>query len=287
MSINRDVSVIHLVWLPYGIRHFYVFINSYIAHTASYPHELIIVFNGLSNAHPNKPEEYIAFLKENNIHSYRSFYFDKGQDIEIYKKISDRLKSEVVFFLNSFSEIENDNWLKKYIENFNEDVGVIGATGSLQSYYSSVFQKNTFCWESERGFLYNFKKYKLFLKAFFYWRFFFRPFPDPHLRTNAFMVRREEFLAMKSKPLTSKFKAYQFESGRKSLTEYYLKKGLKVLVMDRFGKIFETQDWQSSKTFWIGAQENLSISDNQTRIYDEADAANKKLMTKLAWGINE
>ncbi len=30
--------------------------------------------------------------------------------------------------------------------------------------------------------------------------------------------------------------------------------------------------------------DHSKISDNQTRIYDQATEANKKMMTKLAWG---
>lgn len=287
MDETRDLSVIHLVWLPYGIEHFKKFVNSYVDHAASYPHELIIAFNGTAFHHLDEPANYIEYLKTKNVSSYKTIYFDGGQDIEIYRKAAKQLRTEYVLFLNSYSEILADNWLLKYVQNFDKSVGLIAATASLQSYYSSVFQKNTRTWETKKGLIYNFTKFKLFFKAYFYWRFLFKPFPNPHTRSNAFLVRRKEFLAMRTGAITSKFRAYLFENGRQSLTNYYLKLGMKVLVVDKNGNTFEPGKWKLSLTFWISKQENLLVSDNQAKLYNEADTAEKISMTKLAWGNDE
>jgi len=98
------------------------------------------------------------------------------------------------------------------------------------------------------------------------------------------MVRAQDFLEMKTGSLNTKFKAYQFENGRNSLTDFYRTKGLKVLVMDKFGNTFESHEWEKSATFWVRNQENLLVSDNQTRIYETATEEEKKQMTWLAWG---
>ncbi len=287
MSDVRDISVIHLVWLPYGIDHFKVFINSYINSEPNYKHQLIIAFNGMALEYPNKINEYLSFMETRNVKADKCLYFDNGQDIEIYQKSAAAVNTKFVFIFNTFSEIGIKNWLKYYIDNFTDQVGVISATSSYQSNYSTVFQTHPFKWESAKGFLYNYRKYKLFIKALFYWRFLFKPYPNPHVRTTGFMVRREEFLSINPGRINNKFKAYQFESGRKGMTNYYLKKGLKVLVMDKFGKTYGPDEFKNSDTFWIGEQENLLVSDNQTRIYRDADPAYRKLLTKLAWGINE
>ena len=281
---NFNIGVIYLAWLPYGIEHFKVFISSYIKYDASCPHQLIIVFNGLALDYPNKPEEYLAYLESKGVKPLRCLYFQNGQDIEIYKKTAAEISLEFVLFLNTYSELQAKDWLQYYAENFNETTGLIGAGGSFQSYYSSVFQKHTVRWEASKGFLYNFRKYKLFIKAFLYWRFLFKPFPNPSVRTNAFMVRRTEFLMMRTGIVNTKFKAYQFESGRKSLTDFYLQKKRRVLVVDKHGKTYEPAEWKKSSTFWINNQENLLVADNQTRIYAEASITEKKEMTRLAWG---
>jgi hypothetical protein len=284
MKQTNIIAVIYLAWLPYGISHFETFINSYIKYNAFYDHELIIVFNGLACNYPNKPEEYLAFLESVNIKAGECFYFQEGQDIEIYKNIAALLKTEFVLFFNTYSELLAEQWLEHYVQNFKQDTGIISASGSFQSYYSSVFQKHPAGWEVAKGFLYNFRKYKLFFKAFVYWRFLFKPFPSPTIRTNAFMVRRKEFLIMKSKVINTKFKAYQFENGRKGMTNFFLSRGMRVLVLDRNGKTYEPAEWKRSSTFWIDEQENLLVADNQTRIYGEANQTDRKEMTRLAWG---
>ena len=287
MSEVRDISVIHLVWLPYGIDHFKVFIDSYISNEPNYAHQLVIAFNGMALVYPNRPEEYLLFMESRNIKADKCLYFQEGQDIEIYQRAAATLNTKFVFIFNTFSEIMAKNWLRYYIDNFTQQVGIISATASYQCNYSTVFQTHPFKWEAGKGFLYNFKKYKLFIKTFFYWRFLFKAFPNPHVRTTGFMVRREEFLGINTGKINNKFQAYQFESGRKGMTNYYLKKGLKVLVMDKYGKTYGPDEFKNSGTFWIGEQENLLVSDNQTRIYRDADIEYRKLLTKLAWGIHE
>ncbi|MEP7278420.1 MAG: hypothetical protein ABI813_07250 [Bacteroidota bacterium] len=282
MKELRTITVIHLIWIPYGVSLFKRFIDSYLGCSAGNEHVLLLVFNGVNN--PSDTMEYHEYMKAFNI-SYTSVEFREGQDLECYFKASERSPSSYIILLNSFSVILGRDWLRKFIDQFSDPaIGVVGATASYQSYYSSVYQKHPTNWEGARGFLYNFRKYKLFIKAFFYWRILFKPFPNPHLRTNAFMVRRESFLEMKKRPVNTKFKAYQFENGRNSLTNFYLAKGLKVLVVDKYGKTFEPTEWKSSKTFWTDNQENLLVSDNQTTLYADASATEKKEMTRLAWG---
>ena len=279
-----NTSVIYLVWLPFGIDHFKAFFASYYRYTAACNHQLVLAFNGVGLKHPNPPEEYLAYLEHNGGRADKCFYYQQGQDLEVYQQVARQVQTEYVLFLNSYSILQSASWLKYYIDNFDAQVGIIGASASCQSYYSSVFQKHAAGWEAQKGFLYNFRKYKLFVKAFFYWRFLFRPFPNPHIRTNAFMVRRELFLTMNPGPLDTKFRAYQFENGVKSLTAFYAAKGLKTLVVDSSGRTFAPAEWKNSRTFWNGGQENLLVSDNQTRLYTEASAEEKKTMTWLAWG---
>ncbi len=281
-SKGLSVTLIHLIWIPYGIELFRRFIVSYKNFNAGYDHELLLVFNGIKEDADNK--EYHAYARDAGI-SYQSMNVEKGQDLDCYFLAAGQLSTDYIMILNSFSELLYENWLRKYIDYFEKGgEGMVGASGSEQSYYSSVFQKNVFGWEANKGFVHNFRKYKLFIKAFCYWHFLFKPFPNPHLRTNAFMLRRELMLQIKYKPLTSKFKAYQFESGRKSFTNQLLKMGYAVSVIDKDGNVYAPPEWKLSKTFWISNQENLLIADNQTMIYQQASEDEKKQMQKLAWG---
>jgi hypothetical protein len=282
MVQKENIAVVHLIWLPYGVELFKQFIDSYMQFNPGCEHSLLLVFNGVKDE--TATVVYHDFLETLPI-AYTSIDIREGQDLECYFTAAAKLTAEYIVILNSFSVILSNNWLLKYRDNFSDQgTGLIGATGSCQSYYSSVFQKNRYGWEKNKGFTYHFRKYKLFIKAFFYWRFLFRPFPDPHIRTNAFMIKRSLFLQLQHKPFVSKFAAYQFESGRKSMTNQLLKMGYKVFVMDLTGKTFEPAEWKESSTFWIHNQENLLVADNQTMLYTKAAPAEKKEMTRLAWG---
>ena len=125
----------------------------------------------------------------------------------------------------------------------------------------------------------------MYLKAMFYWRFLISPFPNPHVRTNAFMVRRKDFIELSRGAMKRKFQAYLFESGRRSLSNKIIKKGLEIAVVGKNGKRYSPQQWKESNTFWIGEQENLLISDNQTELYDKAELYYKKYLSFIAWGV--
>lgn len=282
MEKDTSISVIHLIWLPYGVELFRQFIDSYVKFSSGCKHTLLLVFNGVNNA--TDTAIYHGYVKKNGI-TYSSFNISTGQDLECYFIAAQKVNTDFIMVLNSFSVILHHNWLKLYIDNLTDPkTGVVGSSASNQSYYSSVFQKNVYSWEKDKEFSYNFRKYKLFVKALLYWRFLFKPFPNPHIRTNAFMIKRTLFLELKHKPFVSKFAAYQFESGRKGFTEQLKKMGYSALVVDKNGKPCKEQDWKSSSTFWINNQENLLIADNQTSIYTAATIAEKKRMTWLAWG---
>jgi hypothetical protein len=282
MAGEKKITVIHLVWLPYGIGLFKQFVDAYHRKPAGAAHELLLVFNGVEDQVATRA--YHDYISAYHI-PYTSRYFLNGQDLYCYFKTAASLSTEYMMVLNSFSTVLAANWLLHYMAAFvNENTGIVGATGSNQSYYSSVFQKNLAGWESGKGFTYNFRKYKLFVKTFLHWRWLFKPFPSPHLRTNAFMIKTSLFTQLRHKSLVSKFTAYQFESGRNNMTSQVLQLGLAALVVDKNGKTYAPDQWKQSATFWINNQENLLVADNQTGIYANASPEEREQMTRLAWG---
>jgi hypothetical protein len=232
-------------------------------------------------------DRYYQLLFENNT-VYKALYAEEGLDIDSYFFAAQQVRTELIFFLNTSSVILHDNWLAKmYFSIIEDKIGMVSATGSWHSYRSMVFFINTWKYESVKGFNYNFRKYKLMLKAAFYYPFLFKSFPNRHLRTNAFMIWRKLFLTMKWKPLTSKFRAYLCESGRNSITNQVIEAGYDVLVVDKNGRYYHQNQWHESQTYWTKAQENLLIADNQTTKYQVADPKEKKMYSGLAWGENE
>ena len=167
------------------------------------------------------------------------------------------------------------------------NVGIIGASGSYQSYYRSALYKSSWKWDRSKSVNENIRRYKKMLKAAFWWSRYFADFPNPHVRTNGFLIKRSLFLSIRHKHLKDKFMAYVFESGKNSMTNQVLRKGLSVLLVDRSGNTYQMDQWSESNIFWQNSQSNLLISDNQTHMYNMADTATKQRLTYLAWGKNE
>lgn len=282
---THEISLVHLIWKPFGLELFEKFIASYKSFAAGCSHQLVIVCNGIKEAADAAP--FRQYAQAQNI-ACTFLTHEKGYDLEVYRWVTGQLQTKYVIFLNSYSQILAENWLSKYYKGFEDsNTGAVSASGNFLSYSTAVFQKNKLLPEWGKGLLYNFKKYTLFLKAYFYWGRLFRSFPNPHIRTNAFMIERKMFLSICPITFSTKFQTYLFESGRKGLTESLLKKGKQVKIVDKNGNLYLPVDWTKSKTFWISRQENLLISDNQTRIYDNASTEEKQQMIKLAWGANE
>lgn len=284
MQTNKNITVVYLSYLPYGFDSFLSFVDSYIENPAGINHDLLIIFKGVDNDR-SIVKPYISFLIEKNI-VYKFLFFNKGFDIDAYFFATQEYTADLYYFLNSNSILLSNNWLLNSYKAISRDntIAIIGSTGSYLSYYSSVFLQAKYGWEFDKGFFYNYRKYKLFLKAFFYWRFLFKSFPNSHIRTNAFIIKKELLSQIKHTLLTTKLKAYQFESGRNSLTNQIRKLGYQFLIIDKKGDTYNDDQWKSSNTFWSGSQENLVVSDNQTRIYDNASSKEKKSMNTLAWG---
>jgi hypothetical protein len=112
----------------------------------------------------------------------------------------------------------------------------------------------------------------------------FDPFPSPHLRTNAFMLRSSLMLELNLGRVRSKMDAYMFEGGKESLTSQVSRRGLKALVVGRDGEAYEPEEWHRSETLWQGEQRNLLVADNQTRDYAHGDTRQRTFLSRFAWG---
>jgi hypothetical protein len=278
---NEKIAVIFLMWIPYGIGYFKRFLHSYCCFPAEHPHKLVLLFNGVSS--PEECEEYVGYARK-IIPDFDMLQMKSGQDIDAYFFAASNRPEEYLFFLNTFCEFRTSGWLKIYCNHLKDDTGLIGATASNQSLYSTTLRDHSWNWNSKVNFSGNIRRYKLLLKSVIYWRFLLNPFPNPHIRTNAFMIRRTDFLSLRKRSLKRKFDAYLFESGKKSLTRQVIKKGYQVVVVGKDMKCYTPDQWKLSNTFWINDQDNLLISDNQTQLYEEADTDYKKYLTRNAWG---
>jgi glycosyltransferase involved in cell wall biosynthesis len=111
-------------------------------------------------------------------------------------------------------------------------------------------------------------------------------FPNPHLRTNFFMINKNDFMLFEKKLLESptKMACSIVESGFESLSRHFLKKGKRLLVVNSDGDFFDLERWVESNTFRLGSQAKLLCSDNRTGEFCEMDDYSKLTHQKFTYG---
>jgi hypothetical protein len=285
--MSPRISVIHLVWAPLGLAPFKEFVASYREHQAGSEHQLVVVFNGIGNR--QEAEVYHRVLDGL---AYQSVVLEEPTlDIPAYLTAAQRIRSEWLCFLNSYSVIRSENWLAKLYQHASlPGVGLVGATGSWESRYSSFRQAHRDAVRSlppasrplhhgRRGvwrMRYELQAARLGMA--------FHAFPNAHIRSNAFMLARESMLRLRVPPIREKLGAERFESGRSSMTRQVVARGLKALVVGSDGVAYSEDHWPDSATFRSGDQRNLLVEDNRTRQYADADHTMRQTLAGMAWG---
>lgn len=251
----KNQDPIALIYLARGadsdhVARFQRFLSSYKRFSAGMDHTLFIIFKGFDNAtHLAEGQEVFRSLDYHTL-----FTSDDSFDLGAYIEASHCISHKRVCFLNSNSEIASDGWLAKLAVNFAlPHVGAVSATGSFES-LSSLGDS-------------------------------FPRFPNPHIRSNAFMIQRDIFIDMLAGiKLKSKRDVYSIESGENSVTRRIFERGLTALVVGRDGRGYTPSWWPHSQTFRQGSQSNLLIHDNQTRMFENLSFEDKRQMSNLAWG---
>ena len=109
-------------------------------------------------------------------------------------------------------------------------------------------------------------------------------FPNPHIRTSAFMTSREMIQGMSLDAVHDKRSAYLLESGHLSLTRQVQDRGLRAIVVGRDGREFDAEDWPVSGTYRSVGQTNLLVADNRTRDWERAAPRLRLRLSRDAFG---
>ncbi|HLY49386.1 MAG TPA: hypothetical protein VKR21_09325 [Solirubrobacteraceae bacterium] len=253
--------VVYLVWGPLGAGPVERFAASYRAHPARHEHRLVLLLNGIDTPDLRSRCETVAAELRAEILELPA----RVLDLDAYRAAAERVEGEAFLFLNTHSEILADGWLGFLAAALMRDgVGLVGATGSLESALSAAPRP---------------------LKPFLRSRW--PKFPNPHLRTNAFMLRRSLMLSLDWPQSATKRQALALESGSHSITRQVWDRGMEVVVVDRDGRSYRSEQWVQSRTFRSGNQEKLLVADNRTRQYATASARRRDELCRYAWGISE
>lgn len=274
MAVGPAVKsgIFHLVRKANGLKPFEVFLKSFAYLSYSDEVQLVFIFKGFADA-----DDCRLFLELCKGYQARHvFVSDEGFDITAYFKAVEEIDVDYILLFNSFSEILSPDCFQHMSRHIQKaGVGMVGATGSFESPVSSYYH----IIKNERS---RFRRWLRYGKVF-YLSLLFPYFPNRHLRTNAIMLRRADFLAAKRK-IRSKMQALRFESGRRGLSRFIEKRGLKLLLIDRMGNALASEEWSTAAVFRDRYQENLLVADNQTRAYLQATEQQQRELRVAAWG---
>lgn len=251
MSI-RTAAVIYLA-RGYDADHadrFRRFVVSYRAHRSGHDHRFYVIFKGFANvAQRSAAAEIFDGLPFEAIDT-DDLSFDLGAYADALRTVGE----DHVCFLNTNAELNAPFWLAKLLRNLDmPGVGMVGATGSFESlcYINRLFPE----------------------------------YPNPHLRTNAFAMRREHAVALLGTyAIATKLDAFFAESGPDGLTRRVLALGLTCLIVGADGRGYAPPLWPISETSRQGAQANLLVHDNYTRAYEALDSGARAEATLASWG---
>jgi hypothetical protein len=208
---------------------------------------------------------------------------DDGLDWGVYMRLAPELSEPWICVLNSFSRPTTKRWLHLLQVCASEPgVGAVGATGSWESNLSSgvyfPYDLKSLI-EYPLRLAYGCYRYLRYAKVF-------PGYPNPHLRSNAFLMKTElfaEFCAQREIP-HSKLDALIMECGASSVTHFVLSRGLDVRVVGADGNSFGPRDWNRSHTFRTPGQRNLLVHDNRTRLYEMQERGLRRAIERATWG---
>jgi hypothetical protein len=271
------IGLVHLVWAPLGPEPLRAFLRSYEAHPAGAEHELAIVLNGATHDTPAGGEDRAWLSREDLLAelegtAHRLIELERPlTDLAAYGEAARRLEHEWLCFVNSYAVILAGGWLG-HLAHAAElpDVGIVGATGSWES-QSPLVHGNAWHWLYQLAML---------PRA----RIAFPRFPNPHIRTTAFMLRRRLVLELSLERAQDKYVSYLLESGRRrGITRQIQAQGLRAVVVGRDGRTYDTHEWLDSHTFRSGEQENLLVADNRTSDWQRGSPSERKVLSDYAW----
>jgi hypothetical protein len=261
-----SLAVVYLLWGPLGPKPVREFLASYTKHPAGVRHELVVLLNGVD---PAQRATLLAPL-EGVAHSLLELEAPV-QDLAAYGQAAARLPHDLLCCMNTYSIVLANDWLRILVDAaLTPGVGLAGATGSWES--QAQWPRG-----EPRGWFAQ-------LSALRTLRRDFPGFPNPHLRTTAFVLRRSLLLEMGLESARDKYSAYLLESGRRSVTRTVIKRGLRVVVAGRNGQLYDSPQWPNSSTYRRGGQTNLLVADRRTGDWERADTSLRQRLGKDAWG---
>jgi hypothetical protein len=273
------LGVVHLVWAPLGPEPVRSFLRSYRAHPPGIAHELVVVLNGAPvDACANGAGGGVAALTREDLAAelagveHRLIVLEEPViDLAAYGLAASALSHPRLCFLNSHSVILAADWLAILVRALDDPgTGLAGATASWES-QSQWIRGRARHWPYQLARLRSARRD-------------YPRFPNPHIRTTAFMIERANLLTMNLHAARDKRDAYLLESGRRSITRQILERALRAVVAGRDGRAYGVKDWAAARTYRSGEQDNLLVADRRTADWLTASPRLRRRLSRDAWG---
>ncbi len=282
------IGLIYLAWVPLGPEPVREFLRSYGAHGAGAGHELVVVLNGGVPGGPNAggtekstgehadpaagSRARMALLAELRETEHRLVELEAPVlDLPAYGLAARQLEHKRLCLLNSYSTILADGWLGALARALEAPgVGLVGATGSWESQAEWIRGRPVY-WPYQLAGLPRARRD-------------YPRFPNPHVRTTAFMLERALLLEMGLERAADKRATYRLESGPHSVTRQVQAHGLRTVVVGRDGRAYDVEEWPRSATYRAGGQKNLLVADNRTGDWERASPRLRRRLSRDAWG---
>jgi len=267
-----------------GLSSVQAFFDAYCAFPPGCPHELVVAAKGWTE----DPDGYNKLRALADLHAARLLDLpDDGFDWGAYMRLVPHLSHIWLCFLNTHSRPRVKNWLnfmRIVAETPGMNIGVVGATGSWETSApilpaASMKARNNIRLVYPLRLVKNLVRFAINIRDF-------RFFPNAHLRSNAFIIRRElfvDFVATHKIPLCKR-DASILEGGRNGFSAFLSDRGLEAVVAGADGRYYNPSQWIDSQTFRIPGQTNLLVADNQTAFYETASRRLKRAMERATWG---
>ena len=244
------------------------FVESYLKYDHGHDHELLICYKLID-------DKKLDLCRKITSKIYHKEFIDpyKNNDYEFktMERAIQNYENYIIIFLISHCCFANHNTIKIINELYQEN-SFIGFSGSCESMFSSLKFKKIW-------------KIFSFIKNFIYFKINFEKFPNPHIRLPSFVLKQKDFLNfVKNKTYKDKKDAWNTESGKNSMTKFFLKKDFKIFIINSLNKKFDLSSMSKSMTFCDIYDSKILISDRHTRNFQSLSQELQKKMKKRVWG---
>ena len=273
------ITVVYLARCAEGAPSVQRFLAAYRLHPAGVNHRLLIAAKGWDTA---SSKELLATIV-GGIGAEVRHLPDDGFDLGAYRRILPECAGHHVVFLNTHSEPLVPNWLSLMVRHAAPG-RLLGATASwnshrpdrLTAYPSWKPLKPRFRSRLWRAWL-GFREAWADLGGY-------NAFPNPHVRTNGFLLPPElHHLVLSWSIPEDKHACYRLESGLSGLSAQVLASGGTLWCAGADGRLHAVEQWPAAGIFCSQRQQHLIIADNQTRDYSVATPDRQRLLHWYTW----